>query len=127
MKRYVLFLASFAGPAPLAPLSAQDADLPAPRGPYLGQEPPGAKPEVFAPGIISAEAAEGCSSFSERWPHAAVRSWRSANDGILMMEMVVGTWTAPRLAPFSAGKARLGFHPRSGRQDGVRGLGTSHP
>ncbi len=25
----------------------------APRGPYLGQKPPGPKPEVFAPGVIS--------------------------------------------------------------------------
>ena len=35
------------------------------KGPYLGQNPPGLTPEIFAPGIISSKADEGCSSFSK--------------------------------------------------------------
>jgi len=30
------------------------------KGPYLGQKPPGFKPELFAPGIITTDASEGC-------------------------------------------------------------------
>ena len=44
-------------------LKAEDK-FPVLKGPYLGQKPPGMVPKVFAPGIISTEAAEGCSSFS---------------------------------------------------------------
>lgn len=28
-------------------------DFPVLKGPYLGQKPPGVKPEIFAPGIVS--------------------------------------------------------------------------
>ena len=31
----------------------------APSGPYLGQNPPGSTPEVFAPGIVSKEGDQG--------------------------------------------------------------------
>ena len=31
----------------------QNTNFPILKGPYLGQEPPGLKPEIFAPGIIS--------------------------------------------------------------------------
>ncbi len=103
MKRYVLFLASFACLAPLAPLSAQDADLPAPRGPYLGQEPPGVLPRVFAPGVVSTDAAEGCSSFSGDGQLLLFARAGSDEDGILLMESVGGMWSKPRLAPFSSG------------------------
>jgi len=34
---------------------AQQNDFPELTGPYLGQTPPGARPEMFAPGIISVE------------------------------------------------------------------------
>ena len=33
--------------------AAQEAGFPTLKGPYLGQEPPGMQPEVFAPGIVS--------------------------------------------------------------------------
>jgi len=33
-------------------------------GPYLGQQPPGLEPEIFAPGIISTAEPEGCAVFS---------------------------------------------------------------
>ena len=37
-------------------LFSQQTDFPELTGPYLGQKPPGEKPELFAPGIISVEA-----------------------------------------------------------------------
>jgi hypothetical protein len=36
-------------------LSAQNNNSPKLTGPYLGQKPPGLKPEIFAPGIVSTE------------------------------------------------------------------------
>jgi hypothetical protein len=33
--------------------STQQTDFPVLKGPYLGQKPPGMKPEVFAPGMYS--------------------------------------------------------------------------
>jgi hypothetical protein len=35
------------------------------RGPYLGQTPPGATPEAFAPGVVSTEDSEGCYGFMD--------------------------------------------------------------
>ena len=34
------------------------------RGAYFGQEPPGLEPEIFAPGVVSTAAGEGCIVFS---------------------------------------------------------------
>jgi len=38
-------------------------DSPVIKGPYLGQEPPGMTPKLFAPGIIKTENNEGCSGW----------------------------------------------------------------
>lgn len=61
MKKSLLALCliafSFGGGFPF-----QDS-LPNLTGPYLGQKPPGLKPEIFARGIISTEMSEGCSGW----------------------------------------------------------------
>ena len=36
-------------------VGAQENDFPVLQGPYLGQNPPGVYPELFAPGIVSVE------------------------------------------------------------------------
>jgi hypothetical protein len=41
----------------------QRDDFPVLTGPYLGQEPPGLTPAVFAPGIVSTDSSEGCAAF----------------------------------------------------------------
>jgi len=88
----------------------QSEDFPILTGPYLGQEPPGIRPEIFGPGIISVD---------ENFEHsAAVFSpdgkevfWCTNVDwyterkqsGMLrlyFMKMVDEKWSAPRLAPF---------------------------
>jgi len=80
------------------------SDFPVLKGPYLGQKPPGKTPKIFAPGIISTAANEGCSSFSpDGRLYMFVRA-RSALDGILMMKQIDGVWQKPRLTSFSAGK-----------------------
>ena len=35
------------------------------KGAYLGQNPPGKKPELFAPGIVTTDASEGCSGWGK--------------------------------------------------------------
>jgi len=39
--------------------TAEPEGFPVLKGPYLGQNPPGMTPEVFAPGIISTDATDG--------------------------------------------------------------------
>ncbi len=86
-------------------VSAQETDsgLLELKGPYLGQEPPGIKPEVFAPGIISHgfhehnltispggdEMLFSCSSSDHR--HYAIIQVRRKNN----------IWLLPEIAPFS--------------------------
>ena len=96
----------------LAPLSsAQQNSFPVLTGPYLGQDPPGTVPEVFAPGVISVE---------ENFEHSAAVFSPDGNEvfwctnvgwytekrqqGMLrlyFMKMVDGRWTAPKIAPFA--------------------------
>lgn len=82
---------------------AQD-DFPLLKGLYLGQKPPGKTPAVFAPGIISTEAHEGCSSFSGDGRLFLFARAGSTLDGILFMHQIDEIWSQPELAPFSAGK-----------------------
>lgn len=65
-----------------APLAAVDAvyqqDEPY-RGPYFGQVPPGLEPEIFAPGIVSTAAEEGCIVFSADGRRVVFRRLGDAN------------------------------------------------
>ncbi len=99
--RWILWLSIFVSSLSVF---AQESDFPVLKGPYLGQEPPGMTPDVFAPGIISTKASEGGSSFSPDGLLYLFARGRSDQDGILMMEQIDGVWSKPRLAPFSAGK-----------------------
>ncbi len=72
--------------------------------PYMGQEPPGFVPKLFAPGLISvANRCEHslCLSKDGRECYLAVRAadWSSAH--ILVMRYENGQWTSPVVAPFS--------------------------
>jgi len=70
-------------------------------GPYLGQSPPGLRPEIFAPGIVSTGYGEYNAVFSAGGnelhyvlagpPHRAIVSIRQDN----------GRWTQPQVASFS--------------------------
>jgi len=51
---FLVLIVLFACSDPETPVSAVDSgDLPSLTGPYLGQEPPGQEPELFAPGLVS--------------------------------------------------------------------------
>ena len=77
-------------------LLSQECDLPGLTGPYLGQKPPGDKPEIFAPGLVSLETSfECCRAIS---PDAKefffVRQIESGEKIFRMIEEKSG-WTKP--------------------------------
>jgi len=75
-------------------------DWPVLSGPYLGQEPPGMKPEVFAPGLISLE--EGRELNAVFSPDGRIFMFSRVEDGIAKMYFSHhrddGTWQEPRMA-----------------------------
>lgn len=77
-------------------------------GDYLGQNPPGDEPELFAPGIVSS--IWGLHSTAVFSPDGNEVYWAPmmtfpgeiySRGGLLMMTRVDGRWTAPAWAPFS--------------------------
>jgi ankyrin repeat protein len=94
-------------------LTASGASTSGPRFPslegrYLGQKPPGMVAEVFAPGIVSTcDFEHGCVTFSPAGDEAYwSTSFMLADAGystgsIFGMWIEDGTWTRPRMTPFS--------------------------
>jgi Tol biopolymer transport system component len=71
------------------------------RGPYFGQEPPGLEPEIFAPGIVSTAAGEGCIVFAADGRRVVFRRFGLANV-FLEGEDSENGWRIPSVpAPFS--------------------------
>jgi hypothetical protein len=88
--------------------------------PYLGQEPPGSIPDVFAPGVVSTDTAfetgitlapDGKEIFFTR------RVPGTSENRIHHMKIENGVWISPQLSPFSDGSRESGpnFSP-----DGLR-------
>ncbi len=77
----------------------------APKGPYLGQKPSGARPGVFAPGIVSTEGHEFAitfsADFSEIWFTRRSGDRGLPTDTFLMTRSVDGRRTEPAVAWFS--------------------------
>lgn len=81
------------------------------KGPYLGQNPPGLKPEVFAPGIVSTtEKYELNAVFSPRMDEFYYEISTTTPEEkkkdiyfyiIMVSQKINGVWTKPRVAPFS--------------------------
>ena len=84
---------------------SQDFEIP--DGPYLGQKPPGLKPEVFAPGIISLpDRFEYCLSFSPNGKECCfgVTNGRwSWCDLFYTKQDIDGIWSQPDSAYFQNG------------------------
>lgn len=85
-----------------------DIRFPVLEGDYLGQKPPGDKPELFAPGIVSS--IWGLHSAAVFSPDGNEVYWAPmttfpgevySRGGLLMMTRVGGRWTPPAWAPFS--------------------------
>ena len=73
--------------------------------PYMGQEPPGLTPMVFAPDLVSLPNRYEyslCLSQDGRECYIAVRNADWSNLQILVRRYENGQWTAPALAPFSS-------------------------
>ncbi|OGU56845.1 MAG: hypothetical protein A2V66_10685 [Ignavibacteria bacterium RBG_13_36_8] len=89
-------------------INAQQSDFPKLTGPYLGQKPPGMKPEIFAPGIISSEHQEHSSlSFSPDRKEMWWSRWHLPRDfdkypqEIMFIKYEKEMWSKPMAAPFS--------------------------
>ena len=87
-----------------AVLSGEDK-LPKLAGPYLGQDPPGFKAELFDPGIFFKGEYLGCSGFLNDGTVFVFSSMKRGSDWRLkptyVTELKDGGWTRPRIAPFS--------------------------
>ncbi len=72
-------------------------------GPYLGLEPPGLEPELFAPGIISTADSEGCAVFSE--DGRSLVFTRFSGEPLQRYNFVMheqhGQWSEPQALPFT--------------------------
>lgn len=102
----------------LAPAGAAQAR---PQGPYFGQTPPGSRPEVFAPGIVSTAAHEFAGSFTPdgREFYFTRRAFPQGPTLIMVSRMVDGTWTEPEPATFNDPSGGMSFEPMV-TPDGLR-------
>lgn len=93
-------------------------------GPYLGQEPPGLTPKVFAPGLISVEGRDeaglvvapgGREIFF--WTVEPVEGGGRPTVTLYLTQERNGAWTEPEVAPFSGQymDAYLAMHPDGSR------------
>jgi hypothetical protein len=81
-------------------------DFPILKGPYLGQKPPGLKPEVFAPGLVSTkdhiEMGFTCTSDGREIYFARSETMDiQSHFAIWIVRQKNGEWSKPEVAPFS--------------------------
>jgi Tol biopolymer transport system component len=96
--------AAAAQPAPVRRhLEPQSFDPIHPRGPYLGQKPPGLVPKVFAPGFISTTAEEYHICFSPDGNEIYFSRYTAADDSntLWVTRQADGMWTSPVRAEFT--------------------------
>ena len=88
------------------------SDFPKLSGPYLGQKPPGLKPELFAPGIVSTGLHEfSCCFTPDGKEFYFTRRDSSTNMSFIMETRVAkGRWTEPEVVPFVENS--MSFEPR---------------
>jgi Tol biopolymer transport system component len=75
------------------------------RGEYIGQDRPGWKPQIFAPGLVSAYAPiHGCVTLTPdgKEIYWSVVDFQKRGSTIYCMKMVDGRWTKPEVPPFSS-------------------------
>jgi Tol biopolymer transport system component len=90
------------------------AARPAAQDLYLGQAPPGTKPEVFAPGMVSTDGHEFACSFTPdgREFYFTRRAPGAVPTLIMVSRLVNGTWTPPAPAPFNNAPGQMSFEPQ---------------
>ena len=84
-------------------------------GSYMGQEPPGLEPVMFAPGLVSTGFSEAVCSFA---PGGAEAYWNIAYDikkdakaAIVYSRIENGKWTSPELVEFESTEQLLAVYP----------------
>lgn len=84
------------------PAETTNPKFPLIRGPYLGQEPPGLEPEIFAPGLASTGENEAIAFFypNERSVYFSGK-WASPQRSLHFTQEIDGQWTPPRLISLS--------------------------
>jgi hypothetical protein len=70
-------------------------DFPQLKGPYLGQQPPGMTPQLFAPGTISTDISEGCSGWGNDMEYFVFQRWIDRKPYHYIMKQVNGVWSKP--------------------------------
>jgi ankyrin repeat protein len=78
-------------------------DLPVLQGPYLGQDPPGMSPVLFAPGVVSTERAQLNAVFSPDGREFYFTQRTPEGSEIMMMRVEGSTWSRPEPASFTGG------------------------
>jgi len=99
MKRRVLCIAA----AIITVLSlsncSEGSHFPTLSGPYLGQQPPGTTPEIFAPGVISTGFRENAAAFTPGGTEFFFGLVGSPYSVILQMRQDGDLWTKPEIIP----------------------------
>jgi len=104
MKNIVIFICSFLLIQALFSCETNTDNWPVLKGPYLGQEPPGMTPEIFAPGIVSTpnytEVLD--TDISNKW---RIHFYRDLPERTLELttELKNGKWTPPSHAVYFTG------------------------
>lgn len=84
-----------------APLQSSGAGMTELRGPYLGQEPPGLEPRLFAPGVVSTGLPTRDVAMMPEGDEIYFSVTFGARTMIMVTRQVDGVWTEPEVAPFS--------------------------
>ena len=71
------------------------------RGPYLGQQPPGMEPRLFAPGVVSTGLATRDVAITPDGNELYYSVTLGAKTMIMVTRQIDGVWTEPEVAPFS--------------------------
>lgn len=94
------------------------------QGPYLGQKPPGNKPQLFLPGLVSTNYIDHCTAFIKAGRVCVFSIWEK---GTFFMYEKDGLWTQPQKVPwqneqgatdFTAGPDDFTIYFQSGRLTG---------
>jgi hypothetical protein len=81
--------------------SSPGTSAPELRGPYLGQEPPGLEPRLFAPGVVSTGLATRDLAMTPDGNEVYFSVTLGDRTMIMVTRQVNGVWTEPEVAPFS--------------------------
>ncbi len=89
----------------------QGAEFPVLTGPYLGQQPPGAEPVLFAPGIVSTGMYTRDVAMTPDGREIYFGISVGGLSVIMQTKLEDGGWTKPEVAPFSANPDYMNLEP----------------